>query len=125
MARGRLEHYFAVFATAYSYIDQACYLDAAGQEVVRIDHVIRIVPAGQLQDKSDRYYFRDALPCLERNGADLRFALAEVEKRHIHRVMRHCKSNKTKAAGLLGITRLTLRHKIKPYGCAEFLDVPE
>lgn len=63
-ARDRLERDFAVFATAYPYIYQARYLDAAGREVVRVDrvdHTIRPVPVGELQDKSDRYYFRDAM----------------------------------------------------------------
>jgi len=63
-ARQRLERDFSVFATAYHYIYQARYLDARGREVVRvdrIDHVIHTVPVAQLQDKSDRYYFRDAM----------------------------------------------------------------
>lgn len=62
--RRRLERDFAVFATAYPYIYQARFLDAAGREVVRVDRRddgLYVVPAAELQDKSDRYYFRDAL----------------------------------------------------------------
>jgi signal transduction histidine kinase len=63
-ARERLERDFAVFATAYPYIYQVRYLDAAGREVVRVDrvdHAIQPVPPARLQDKSDRYYFHDAM----------------------------------------------------------------
>ncbi len=47
--------------------------------------------------------------------------LAEIEKRHIRRALEHCRGNKTQAAKLLGITRLTLRTKIADYGWTEFL----
>ncbi|HKK13537.1 MAG TPA: diguanylate cyclase, partial [Gammaproteobacteria bacterium] len=43
--------------------DQVRYLDERGREVVRVDYNSghpRVVPARQLQDKSARYYFRDA-----------------------------------------------------------------
>jgi DNA-binding NtrC family response regulator len=42
--------------------------------------------------------------------------LAEVELRHIRRVMARCHGNKTKAAELLGISRLTLRQRLKDAG---------
>lgn len=64
VARAQLENNFAVFATAYPYIYQLRYLDVAGREVVRVDrrgNDLLVVPAGELQDKSDRYYFRDAM----------------------------------------------------------------
>jgi DNA-binding NtrC family response regulator len=48
--------------------------------------------------------------------------LAEVEKRHIRRVLNAHRGNKTQAAKVLGITRLTLRNKIAEYGWEEFLD---
>jgi two-component system response regulator HydG len=42
-------------------------------------------------------------------------SLAEVEKRHIQRVLQHVKGNKLKAASLLGISRTTLYEKLKEY----------
>lgn len=56
---------------------------------------------------------------------DETLSLAEVEKRHIRRVMNASHGNKTQAAKSLGITRLTLRTKITEYGWDEFLDRTE
>ncbi|MBI4756821.1 MAG: sigma-54-dependent Fis family transcriptional regulator [Betaproteobacteria bacterium] len=55
-------------------------------------------------------------------GDDETSSLAEVEKRHIRRVLTACRGNKTQAAKVLGITRLTLRTKIAEYGWEEFLE---
>jgi signal transduction histidine kinase len=63
-ARQRLEQDFSVFATAYPYIYQVRYLDHRGQEQVRVDRRgdrLMVVPLSSLQDKSDRYYFREAM----------------------------------------------------------------
>jgi diguanylate cyclase (GGDEF)-like protein/PAS domain S-box-containing protein len=51
---------FRRFAVAKGIYDQVRYLDAAGREVVRINarSGVTVVPATQLQDKSDRYYFQ-------------------------------------------------------------------
>ncbi|MFH0794355.1 MAG: sigma 54-interacting transcriptional regulator [bacterium] len=42
-------------------------------------------------------------------------SLAELERRHIRRVLAYCQGNKLKAAGFLGISRSTLYEKIKEY----------
>jgi DNA-binding NtrC family response regulator len=42
--------------------------------------------------------------------------LAEVEAAHIRAVLAQCAGNKTRAAEILGITRLTLRNKLKDLG---------
>lgn len=58
-------------------------------------------------------------------GDDEVLSLAEIEKRHIRRVMNASRGNKTQAARILGITRLTLRTRIAEYGWDEFLDKSE
>ncbi|MCP5277844.1 MAG: sigma-54-dependent Fis family transcriptional regulator [Thiobacillus sp.] len=63
--------------------------------------------------------------CQSRDGVVQPFAMAEMEKLHIARVLRHCHGNKTHAAALLGITRLTLRNKIRLYELGEFQDEGE
>jgi two-component system, NtrC family, response regulator AtoC len=46
-------------------------------------------------------------------------SLAQVELRHIRRVLAHCQGNKTRAAEVLGISRLTLRQRLKEAGVAD------
>jgi Nif-specific regulatory protein len=46
-------------------------------------------------------------------------ALAEVEKRHVLRVLEQCGGNRTAAAKLLDIGRNTLSRKLKEYGVPE------
>jgi hypothetical protein len=68
VATKRLERDFSALASVYPHIYQIRFLDSRGREVVRVDRRntdTYIVPKGELQDKSDRYYVRDALklPC--------------------------------------------------------------
>lgn len=42
--------------------------------------------------------------------------LADIERRHILRMLDYCKGNKSRAARMLGISRLTLRTKLGQYG---------
>ncbi len=62
--REELERLFLVLAREARRYDQVRYLDASGQEVIRInynDGKPAIVPREQLQNKSGRYYFGDTL----------------------------------------------------------------
>ena len=52
------------------------------------------------------------------NGDILRTPLAEIEKRHILRVLSSTGGNKTRAARVLGIDTKTLYNKLKSYGAA-------
>ncbi len=52
------------------------------------------------------------------NGEILRTPLAEIEKRHILRVLSSTGGNKTRAAKILGIDTKTLYNKLKAYGAA-------
>ncbi|SBW12540.1 Signal transduction histidine kinase-like protein [uncultured Alphaproteobacteria bacterium] len=63
-ARAGVIRIFSAFVEQKPVIAQLRYLDAAGWERVRVDGVdgkITVVPVDELQDKSDRYYFRNAI----------------------------------------------------------------
>lgn len=63
-ARASTEVALARLSGIYQHLYQIRYLSAEGQELVRVDRVegqVRITPPDRLQDKSDRYYVRDAL----------------------------------------------------------------
>lgn len=67
--REELEKLFLVVSREAGHYDQIRYLDAAGQEVIRINYnggKPAAVPREQLQNKKDRYYFSDAFK-LDRN----------------------------------------------------------
>ena len=51
----------------------------------------------------------------------LALPLAEIEKRHIQRVLASTGGNKTRAAGILGIDTKTLYNKLKSYRSSEEL----
>jgi len=50
------------------------------------------------------------------DGKVLRGTLADVERHHILHMLDYCKGNKSRAARILGISRLTLRTKLAQYG---------
>ena len=52
------------------------------------------------------------------SGEILRTPLAEIEKRHILRVLSSTGGNKTRAARILGIDTKTLYNKLKSYGAS-------
>ncbi|MCB0211827.1 MAG: GAF domain-containing protein [Anaerolineae bacterium] len=63
--RKNLEQEFLAFAKARKIYDQIRFLDTTGQEIVRIntnfDGVSTVVPQEELQNKADRYYFKDTI----------------------------------------------------------------
>lgn len=59
-----LAHLFLQFAREKHRYGQIRYLDTRGREVIRVNFnngAAAIVPSGELQDKSSRYYFREAI----------------------------------------------------------------
>jgi PAS domain S-box-containing protein len=62
--KDRVEKEFLSFARNIRSYDQIRFIDTSGMERVRVDYasnVGKVVPPDQLQDKSDRYYFREGL----------------------------------------------------------------
>jgi DNA-binding NtrC family response regulator len=51
-------------------------------------------------------------------GPDPQLSLEEVERRHIARVLEHCRGNRAQAARVLGIARRTLYEKLHRYSLA-------
>lgn len=63
-ATARLERDYATLAKAYPHVYQIRYLAADGRELVRVDKKdgqVIVTPERRLQNKSRRYYFRDAI----------------------------------------------------------------
>ncbi len=87
------------------------------RELMNIINSSIIVESGQeLQKKSLPNYFLENAPLPQEtfNGSAI-VSLAEMEKRHIRKVLAHTCNNKTKAAVILGISRVNLIAKIKKY----------
>ncbi|MGQ0710430.1 MAG: sigma-54-dependent transcriptional regulator [Rhodoferax sp.] len=64
-----------------------------------------------------------AAPDSPRSGGESELLpLAEIEKRHIRKVLAACQGNKTLAAKHLGLARLTLRNKVADYGWSEYIE---
>ena len=86
-ATARLERDYATLAAAYPHIYQIRFLDHTGREMVRVDKKgdrVLVIPEERLQDKGDRYYFRDAFARkageLYVSPMDLNIEFGKVEK---------------------------------------------
>jgi len=84
----KLRHNFLVFSQEKGIYYQLRYLDADGQEVVRVDNKdgrSYVVPEDQLQNKKGRYYFDDAIKIAKRevfvSPLDLNIENGELENR--------------------------------------------
>jgi two-component system response regulator HydG len=69
-----------------------------------------MVVAQEPEIREQDFVFKSTVP----NGAPK--SLDEIEKAHILRVLESCNWNRTRAADVLQIDRVTLHHKIKKYG---------
>jgi DNA-binding NtrC family response regulator len=87
------------------------------RELMNIINSAIIVESGQeLQKKSLPHYFLESGRLIREtyNGQKL-LSLQELEREHIRKVLAHTRNNKTKAAKILGISRVNLISKIKKY----------
>jgi DNA-binding NtrC family response regulator len=102
----------------------AAALRAAGQEPLVVESAAAAAEALATADP-DSLLLDLSLP--ELDLAALRAALAsgdavapdpldDVERRHIHLMLRHTGGNRRQAARLLGISRSTLHNKLRRYG---------
>jgi transcriptional regulator with PAS, ATPase and Fis domain len=84
-----------------------------------INSAIIVESSNQLKKKSLPAYFweNNHIQNLsqEANDDDVPCSLSELEKEHIHHVLKFTNNNKTKAADILGISRVNLLAKIKKY----------
>jgi PAS domain S-box-containing protein len=63
-ARYHLAAEYRAFAQHREFVDQLRFLDATGQEIVRVKRIgrdVQLVPSDRLQDKADRYYTKETL----------------------------------------------------------------
>jgi DNA-binding NtrC family response regulator len=98
---------------AYDYPGNIRELENIVQRAVIMATGKLIEPADLPQD------LRGEAPSLVKHAAPELITLEELERRHIEAVLEHCEGNRTKAAEVLGIDRVSLWRKLKRYGMAE------
>ena len=61
--KSEIEAYFSSYGELHPYYDQIRYIDESGKEIVRVDFDKNgiSIPIRQLQNKQERYYFRDSI----------------------------------------------------------------
>lgn len=113
-ATTRLERDYGTLAGVYPHIYQIRYLDDRGREMVRVDRKddrVLVTPTDRLQDKSDRYYFVDAIRLkpgqLYVSPLDLNIEFGVVEKPE-RSVIRVATPIGTQAGGNEGILIINL-----------------
>ncbi|MBT0960289.1 PAS domain-containing sensor histidine kinase [Denitromonas iodatirespirans] len=109
-ARASTEVALARLSGIYQYLYQIRYLSAEGQEQVRVDRIdgqVRVTPPDRLQDKSDRYYVRDALTTppgriyISPLDLNVEFGHTETPERPVIRLGTVVPGTATRAPGLL------------------------
>jgi DNA-binding NtrC family response regulator len=58
---------------------------------------------------------RARMPAADRGDALAEWSMSGIEREHIERVLRHTQGNRTAAAKILGMSRVTLIAKIKQH----------
>ncbi|HEY3276933.1 MAG TPA: sigma-54 dependent transcriptional regulator [Syntrophorhabdaceae bacterium] len=81
-----------------------------------INSAVIIESAGEIRRKSLPNYFLENTPSLEGGFTDVPLkTLSDIEKEHIAKIVEYTGGNRTKAAQILGISRVNLISKIKKY----------
>lgn len=81
-----------------------------------INSAVIIEPTNELKKKSLPNYFLESVPSVDSGFSDTSLkTLMAVEKDHIQKILAHTGGNKTKAAQILGISRVNLISKAKKY----------
>ncbi len=87
------------------------------RELMNIINSAIIVESGkELKKQSLPHYFLTNQDSYQSNTQVELFSLEEVEKRHLKKILEFTNMNRTKAAEILGISRVNLIAKIKKYG---------
>ena len=88
-----------------------------------LENIVRrgvVMARGELIEPADLPQdLRGAAPPLAKRLEPELISLEELERRHIQAVVEHCEGNRTRAAEILGIDRVSLWRKLKRYGMAE------
>ncbi|MEO1879900.1 MAG: helix-turn-helix domain-containing protein [Methylococcales bacterium] len=83
-------------------------------EIIKISEKVKPAPLSSLVKEVLEQYF------IQLNGHETTglhaMLISEVEKPLIETTLNHCGQNQTKASKILGLSRSTLRKKIKLYG---------
>jgi DNA-binding NtrC family response regulator len=81
-----------------------------------INSAVIVEQTGQLRKKSLPSYFLENAVADDNGMGDISLkSLEEVEKEHIRKILAHTNSNRTKAAQILGISRISLLSRIRKY----------
>jgi len=82
-----------------------------------INSAVIVESSAELQQKSLPHYFLDNVAeCAVPEAGATMMSLQEVQLQHIRRVLRFTDGNRTQAAKILGISRVSLINKIKQFG---------
>jgi DNA-binding NtrC family response regulator len=81
-----------------------------------IEHVVLTVEEREVGPEQLRLGEANGTDDLVRQAARFRLSLAELEASYIRRVLQETSGNRTRAAGILGISRKTLLEKRRRYG---------
>jgi two-component system NtrC family response regulator len=81
-----------------------------------INSAVIIESTNEIRKKSLPNYFLEGATALDEGFTDIPLkSMADVEKDHIRKILGYTEGNKSKAAQVLGISRITLLSKVKKY----------